>query len=116
MPTWPNTLPATPQADSFRETVPTTLVRTEMEQGPAKVRRRSTAGVRKLSMSFVMSKAQIATLETFITTALSGGALAFDYTHPRSGASLSCRFRQMPEYASLNGVFFKVAIELEVLP
>lgn len=116
MPTWPATLPDAPLCDSYRESMPSTLLRTEMDQGPAKVRRRSTAAVRRLTLSFIFDTVQINTLESFIDADLSGGALSFSFTHPRSGSAIRCRFRQMPEYASLNGVYFKTQIELEVLP
>lgn len=116
MTAWPNSLPAYPLLDGFQETVPKTVIRTDMEQGPAKVRLRTTAAVRKMSLNYLMSKAQVTALETFYLATLQGGALAFDFTHPRSNAYVSCRFVKPPEYITTNGNFFKVSIELEVLP
>jgi len=116
MAAWPDTLPAYPLLDSFRETVPNTVIRTDMEQGPAKVRLRTTAAVRTMTVGYLLSKAQVAALETFYLATLQGGALAFDFTHPRSNSAASCRFVRPPEYSSSNGNFFKVAIELEMLP
>ncbi len=46
MATWPATLPA-PALSSLRETPPDNLIRTQMDKGPAKVRRRTTANVRR---------------------------------------------------------------------
>ena len=116
MPAWPGTLPASPLMDSFRETVPDTVLRTETDQGPAKLRQRTTAGVRRLSLSYIMSQSQISDLENFFLVTLMGGALGFDFTHPRTEETETCRFRQPPEYAPLNGNFFRVAVDLEVLP
>ncbi len=116
MPSWPNTLPVSPLLDGFRETVPNAVVRTDMEQGPAKIRRRTTAAVRALSVSYLMSKAQVETLETFYLTTLMSGSLPFDFTHPRNSVSVSCRFVQPPAYGSANGNYFKVMLALEVLP
>lgn len=116
MPNWPATLPASPLCDAYKETMPSTTIRTDMDQGPAKVRRRSTAAVRRLMLSFIFDTVQINTLESFIEGDLAGGSLSFGFVHPRTGNNIVCRFRQMPEYASLNGVFFKTAIDLEVLP
>jgi hypothetical protein len=116
MPTWPVTLPAAPLLEGFREATPDTVLRTEMEQGPAKLRQRTTAGVRTLSVGYLLSAAQVATLETFYLTTLSGGAAAFDFTHPRTGAGVSCRFVRPPEYAAVNGNYFRAALELEILP
>lgn len=116
MPSWPSTLPASPLADNFFERAPDTSLRTEMEQGPAKLRRRTTAAVRLLSLRYLMNKPQIAALETFYAATLLGGTLAFDFTHPRSALTVSCRFLHPPEYISGNGNYFTVAVELEVLP
>jgi hypothetical protein len=116
MTTWPVTLPAYPLLEGFQESVPDTTIRTDMEQGPAKVRQRTTAGVRKMSLSYLMSKTQVAALESFYLTTLQGGALAFDFTHPRSNVTVSCRFAKPPEYGSGNGNYFRVSIEMEALP
>jgi hypothetical protein len=116
MPNWPAGLPASPLLDSFKEKAEDTVIRTEMEQGPAKLRRRTTAGVRTLSASFLVSKAQVVTLEDFYLTTLQGGSLPFTFTHPRSGASVSCRFVKPPEYAGSNGNYFKASVDLEILP
>ena len=45
MTSWPATLPVSPLLDGFIETVPETIIRTDMDQGPAKTRQRTTAGV-----------------------------------------------------------------------
>ncbi len=116
MPTWPAALPTLPLAEGFRETPANNILRTEMEQGPAKVRRRSTAGVGKMTLAYLLSTADIQTLENFIQDDLSGGVLPFSFTHPRKGNALTCRFRQLPEYGATNGGYFKVAVELEILP
>ncbi|MCK4945413.1 MAG: hypothetical protein KAS59_04040 [Alphaproteobacteria bacterium] len=116
MTTWPDTLPVSPLLDSFRETVSDSVIRTSMEQGPAKLRRRTTAAVRELFVSYLMSKDQVIALEAFYLTTLQGGSLSFDFTHPRIETTVSCRFVKPPEYGSGNGNFFKVTIELEVLP
>lgn len=116
MPSWPGTLPAAPLADGFRETIPDTAIRTDMEQGPAKVRRRTTAAVRRLTLSYILDKDEIVSLETFFVTTLMGGALSFTFTHPRTAVVETCRFTKPPGYAALNGNFFKVDIELEILP
>jgi len=116
MPSWPTTLPAYPLIDGFRETVPDAAIRTNMEQGPAKVRLRTTAATRSFTLSYLMNRAQLSALETFYLATLQGGSLAFDFTHPRQNVVVSCRFTRPPEYMTTNGDFFKVSIDLEVLP
>lgn len=116
MPTWPGTLPIAPLLDNFRETVPDTVLRTEMEQGPAKLRQRTMAAVRTLAVSYLLDKTQVTALETFYLTTLSGGITPFDFAHPRTAATVSCRFVKPPEYTTTNGNFFKTTLELEILP
>ncbi|TAL39632.1 MAG: hypothetical protein EPN97_02085 [Alphaproteobacteria bacterium] len=116
MPAWPLTLPASPLVDGFRETPPDTVLRSAMDQGPAKLRRRTTAGTGALSMTYLLTRVQVDTLMDFFNDTLAGGALSFDFTHPVGGAALSCRFRQMPAYAPVNSEYFRAAIELEVMP
>jgi len=115
MPTFPDTLPA-PLANSFQEQPANNIVRTQMDVGPAKVRRRTTANVRSISVAYVLSEAQLQTLETFFLTDAAGGALSFDFTHPRTGATVTARFTEPPQYASMNGLYYQVTVSLEVLP
>lgn len=116
MPSWPLTLPSSPLVEGFRETPPDTVLRSPMDQGPAKLRRRTAAGTKALSLTYMLTRAQVDTLMDFFNDTLAGGALAFDFTHPVNGATLSCRFRQMPAWAPANAEFFRAAIELEVMP
>lgn len=113
---WPDTLPEAPLLDGFHETPPATVIRTEMEQGPAKLRRRTTAGVGKMEMRYLLSKAEVAALESFYQETLGGGALSFAFTHPRTGLSVTCRFTEPPQYATTNGSYFLIALTLETLP
>lgn len=116
MPTWPLTLPQAPLVDGLRETAADTTLRTAMDAGPAKLRSRTTAGVAKLSLSYIMSREEVGTLQEFFDDDLVSGALKFSFPHPRVDATVECRFRQPPAYAPINGDFFRVALELEVLP
>lgn len=116
MTSWPSQLPAYPLLDGFRESVPDTAIRTDMEQGPAKVRLRTTAAVSRLSCAYLMSKAQVTALDTFYQAGLQGGALSFEFLHPRRNVTVMARFVRPPEYAAGNGGFFRVSAELEILP
>jgi hypothetical protein len=116
MTAWPTSLPSAPLIDRFRETAPDTVLRTAMDEGPAKLRRRTTAGVRMLKLAYILDRTQADTLDGFYLTDLSGGALAFDFTHPRTSEGIVCRFTAPPEYTALNGNYFRAEISLEVLP
>lgn len=116
MPNWPESLPQSPLIDGSRETPADTAIRTEMEAGPAKIRQRTSAGTARLSLTYIMSRAEVEVLQGFFSAGLSSGAMQFDFTHPRTEETVGCRFRQPPAYAPINGDFFRVGVELEVLP
>lgn len=116
MPDWPTSLPALPLAESYGETQAVTVIRTEMETGPAKARRRTTAGVSLLNLSYILSRAEAATLEEFFENELAGGALQFSFPHPRKAQTVGCRFRRPPALSPINGDYFRAGVELEVLP
>ena len=87
MATWPASLPSAPLVGGFSETLPDTLIRTSMDVGADKVRRRSTVQVIDMKMAFLLSKAQLATLTTFFITTTNGGADKFTFDHPITGVT-----------------------------
>lgn len=116
MPQWPETLPASPLASKYEETAPDNILRTQMEQGPAKLRRRATGGVAQLEAGYLMTAAQVAALEEFRRDQIAGGALAFDFPHPRTGTAVSCRLRKSPVITARGNGHYHVRLSLEVLP
>lgn len=113
---WPETLPASPLVDGYQETLPQTVLRTEMDMGPAKTRRRTTAGVGQITVAYLLTTAETATLESFYRDTLAGGALPFAYRLPRGGGAAVCRFKKPPALVAVNGKCFRAVLELEVLP
>ena len=116
MAAWPETLPQSPLAAGFSEQVPNTLIRTEMDAGPAKVRRRFTAGVRKLGMSMLLTKAQIAILDTFVVTTTNGGADQWTWENPRTKVTTSFRFVNLPTYKTHGGDDWTANFQVDILP
>lgn len=114
--TWPSTLPTYPLYDGFEERVPLNTIRTEMEYGPPKVRRRSTAGIRTFALTFALTKSQVASLDTYYVTTLVSGTCQFTGAHPRTGADTSYRFVVPPRYSALSCDIWRASFELEVLP
>jgi len=111
--TWPTTLPA-PLQDGFSETPPDTSVRSSMDSGPDKIRRRYTAGPRLFSLKYHLTKALVATLDDFFVTTSRSGSLAFNWTHPRTGAACEARMRA-PKYGAFEHEG-EATVEIEVLP
>lgn len=116
MASWPATLPQLPLAADHAEAPPDIVLRTQMEVGPAKLRRRTTAGASPLTAGFILNETQVATLRTFYESTLSGGALPFDWLHPRTGAAISCRFLEPPGQSAPSAGFYHVICRLEVMP
>lgn len=115
MATWPATLPA-PALSSLSESPPNNTIRSQMDKGPDKVRRRTTANVRPISFNLMLTPAQVETLDTFYHTTTFSGADSFDYTHPRTEAACTARFVQPPQYTEREGVVYSVSVALEILP
>lgn len=115
--TWPASLPQEPLVEGFIEQAPNTLIRSQMEAGPAKVRRRFTSGPRNFDCQLYLSPAQVETLDGFYVSTLAGGALSFDWKHPRTQAAVTFRFIEPPSYKPVKrGAAWQASLRLEVLP
>ena len=119
MPTWPLTLPQTPLQDGYSETLEKNVIVTSMDQGPAKTRKRFTAGVKKYQVSFLMSSSQLSTFETFYEDTINFGATTFTFPDPRSGSNADFRIdmsQNAPTIQPLSGGQYNVSFAMEKLP
>ena len=115
MAVFPTSLPA-PALNTLRETPPKHTIRSQMDKGPEKIRRRTTANVRMLSFTLRLTPAQLQILDDFFVDDVFSGADEFDYTHPRTGDAVTARFASEPSYSEQEGVIYNVEISLEILP
>lgn len=117
MATWPVTLPQAPRISGISEEIADGTVRTEMDAGAAKVRRRFTAVPHIWrGVSFIMTTAQVETFETFYKTTLLNGSLEFEWTNPRTEATDNWRFLSAPKYVPAGNGKFIVTMDLEKMP
>ncbi len=116
MPAWPGALPTAPLIAGLRETLADNVVRTQMDQGPAKVRRRSTGNVKSLQVQYILTAAQKDLLITFFVTTLVDGSLSFDFDDPLAGSSATVRFIGPPTFNAVNATTWSTALALEILP
>ncbi len=115
MPIWPVTLPQQLLVKDYTETMADTSIRTSMESGPAKVRKRTSAAIRPVRGSLILTAAEVAIFKAFYITDLSGGALRFDWVDPITAAAVEMRFTETPGWSS-QGNLFRVSLSLEIMP
>lgn len=118
---WPPSLPS-PKVDDLTESAVELGLRTSMDAGLPKMRRRFTAAPRPISCSLVLTRAQVATLDTFFVDTLEAGTLTFDWTDHRTGDDAVYRFVSKPQYrpraprqAAATEVWV-ATLELEIIP
>lgn len=115
---WPLSLPQKPNTN-YSESSGVLVLRTPMDAGPAKMRKR---GVRPspLQLTFDMSTAQVALLETFTQDTLQG-ITRFGFPHPRTEEIVEVRIIPQGDGAlfSINYILperWSVSMQFEVLP
>lgn len=119
-PVWPLTLPQD-VLQGHTETPPVMIIRTDMDRGPAKQRRVRTAAPRPIDIAVELeSRAQVTAFLDFFHDTLAGGALPFDWTHPRTLAATTFRFREAnrspPKPRHVGGETWQVDLALEIMP
>ena len=115
VPNWPSTLPTELLQRGYSHEMPDVLLRTSVEVGPAKVRRRATAAVQNVSGRMLLTEVQLGTLRTFYDTTLKGGSLRFAASDPVSLAPKEFRFTAPIKWTMSSG-FYDVTFEFEILP
>jgi hypothetical protein len=112
--------PAVPQAfltDSYSDGFPDGRLRSSMDRGPDKIRRATSAGVRKISGAIVMTTAELGLFKTFVNVTTIGGSIEFFFSDPLGGPVLLCRFGQnLPTWGYLGEDLWRVSVELEAMP
>ena len=116
IPAWAATLPQELFVAGYGQSAPAVTIKSNMDAGPAKVRRRFTAGVEPVSGTMIMTAAQLATLDTFFNDTLLGGSLRFSWTKPPAH-SVACemRFTEVPNWTKVEEEY-EVSLSFEVLP
>lgn len=114
---WPETLPPVLRLEWLSDTLPQSVIRTQMETGPHKQRRRFTAAVEPLTGTLLLSADQTVIFDAFYRDALQMGALSFNWIHPRTLQSVEMRIigNNPPKYSPAGGQYV-LSLNLEVLP
>src|SRR4030042_25497 len=116
---WPATLDVQPLCDAYDEQLPRVAMRTAMDAGPAKIRRKLSNNSRFINVEMDLTHDEVGYFDTFFMTTLLGGVLRFDWEHPRTWTTIESRIvvddSQGPRYTNRRGIFF-VQFTLEILP
>lgn len=115
---WPSTLQPTFNTEGFTEGFAETTIRSTVDQGPSKVRRRFTKGVGAMQATIWLTTIQYLTFKSFYDTDTAGGSLQFLMNHPVSGVPTYFRFAGPPSCAPINssGIEWSAQFSLEVMP
>jgi hypothetical protein len=114
---WPATLPQVPLSATYEEQGPECAIRTPMEFGPAKIRRRYSIGISEITAEIICTHEQVQTLDTFYWETHRAGEIPFEWIHYLTGNTERFRLREPPRYEAVeNQELWRVRLSLEMLP
>lgn len=104
-----------PHMASYAEAVQDPTIRSEMDTGPPKVRRRWTATITTLSASWRVTGEVLENFLAWYRSAISYGTTPFSWTHPRTGDPVTARLVGPPRWSPADGRWL-LELTVEVLP
>ena len=116
MAVWPSSLPQIAIGDEFEESADSNVIRSEVDVGPAKLRQRYTAEIKRYRFPLILTTTQVGTLETFFTATIGYGTLPFDWLNQRTRATVSLLLVNRPAYRELAGDLWRTSLDLELRP
>ena len=111
---WPATLPDC--LESWEETERPSVIRTAMDAGPPKVRRRFTAPMREIRCTMNLRRDQYLAFRDFFDVTCGQGVNWHTFTHPYTGAVESFRFVEPFVIQSMSALAVVVSMTWEQLP
>lgn len=115
MPAWPSSLPQELLLGNLTYQHGDPTVRSSVEAGQDKVRRRYSVAPDEVSGQMYLTDAQRATLRDFYRNTTQGGALRFDWKDPFDGTTNEFRFTSPPDIRPLASDLFVTRLTFEVL-
>jgi hypothetical protein len=121
-PVWLASLPQNQFIGLSDERAPASLIRSNMEMGPAHQRPRFTAVPRTVKAPIVLTGQQRQDFDNFFINTLSQGALRFNWSDPMNDTTVTFRFTATPQWKLVAGGApttsrrWSAELELEILP
>ncbi|MBP5283655.1 MAG: hypothetical protein J6Y93_03205 [Treponema sp.] len=109
---WPQSLPQVLILDGLRGKKKSSVIRTEMDAGPKKQRRRYTVTTKDFTGSVTLTETQRRILSDFYDSVLAGGVLRFTMKDPQTLELSEFRFTDDYDEESLDGLW-KITMNLE---
>lgn len=110
--TWPDDIPKCFLTENYMEEPQPITIRSPVDSGPRKLRRRFTKRVVNVAASIVCNLDEINALEEFFYVTLQGGTQTFEKEHPFNGKTITYRFLEPPVLA---GVYTKDQFQIQLL-
>ncbi len=110
--TWPQTLPQVIRLEGLSGKKKSNVVRTQMDAGPQKARRRYTASTKEFIGSVVLTEAQREYLEDWYDNILGSGVLRFVMKDPQTLEPAEFRFLEEYTEESNDGLWI-ITMQLE---
>lgn len=111
--TWPADLPSLVPTDEYTEEWDGGTIRSDMDVGSAKVRRRFFRTRRTFARMIYLTAAQYASLLLWYDTVLGGGAVPFQVQHPISGELLLLRFAGNIKVTTIGPLYYAAHVTVE---
>ena len=116
---WPESLPSAREVlvDGYSETFSGDILRSDMDNGPATVRRRSSALVVPTTIRLLLTTDQVHTLRIFWQRTLEHGILPFEWDRPRDGEPIIARMASgLSISAAGSGELWSVTFTIDQMP
>lgn len=115
MTTWPTTLPQSFLIDGFSEEGSDNVIRSPVDAGPAKTRRRYTAATRPIKGRMLLTHEQYLVFKEFYEETINDGATEFDMPDDIHDTTMTVKFKDkyQSEYV---GRFWVIDLNLERQP
>ena len=127
---WPLALPQYPQSDGYRRSLPNNMIRSSMDTGSDKVRKRGRFRPQVVTATYFLNPRHVYNgavynqrdvLESFIHNSIAEGAICFDWWHPELRRLVRARLKAGSD--SLfdiqpvgNSLWWQATLTLEIWP
>lgn len=114
--TWPDELQQLLDQDSFSYSIGDTSIKSDMEIGPPKVRRRFTKSTDAITCQIRIDYSQFQYLYDFWDVTLNGGVTPFIFNNPFTQVAETFRMDTPPSLKPMGGNCYQVAMQWIRLP